>query len=67
MNWNKVTIQGTVVDGLFHQGKLLGYVKLNQDPKQPYWRLYLGDNRLFFQVYDRGESMRVLEEVMKKV
>jgi hypothetical protein len=65
MNWTKVEIQGNVVDGLFNQGKLMGYVKLNQDPKQPFWRLYGGDNRLFFQVYTRDEAMRVMEESMK--
>ncbi len=64
MNWTKVEIQGTEVDGLINQGVLLGYVKLNQDPKQPFWRLYRGDGQLFFQVYTRDEGMRVMEKVM---
>ena len=64
MNWTVTEIDGTEVDSLVCDGVLMGYVKLNQNPKQPYWRLYRGDGQLFFQVYTRDEGMRVLEKVM---
>ena len=65
MKWSKIEIQNNQVDALTSNGVLLGYVALNNNPKQPYWRLYRGDHQLFFQVYTRDEAMRVLEEVMK--
>ena len=63
MNWTVTEINGTEVDALINDGVLVGYVALNNERKQPFWRLYRGDGQLLFQVYSRLEAIRVMDEI----
>ena len=63
MNWIETNINGAEVDALIQDGVMVGYVMINNERSQPYWRLYRGDGQLFFQVYSRLEAMRVMDEI----
>ena len=63
MNWTVAEIQGAEVDALISDGVLVGYVALDTERAQPYWRLYRGDGELLFRVWSRLEAIRMMDEI----